>query len=190
MTAVIYVILIAVALSLAIFAVVVQRGASIAHLDKGLILSGLLAGAIQLGAGLAGYGIGAWILYADLVEKHSQFWIHVLAGILLAVVGIRMLAQAFRKHAILEHRIEKIDMKSDSIAFFRLCLNAFVAGIACGVLEVSLLLMLITVFFMALIFVIIGYFSSRAYGDEFSRKAYAIGGSILCILGVCLQVVG
>lgn len=190
MAAIIYVILIAVALSLAIFAVVVQRGASVVKLDTRLIGSGLSAGAIQLAAALAGYGIGTWILHADIVEKHSIFWIHVLAGILLAIVGVRMLFQAFQKKDILEHRMERIDMKHDSIAFLRLCLNAFVAGIACGVLEVTLWVMLVVLFAMALVFVLLGYYSGRAFGDEFSRKAYAIGGGILCALGVCLQVFG
>lgn len=190
MAAIIYVILIAVALSLAIFAVVVRRGASIAKLDKRLVGSGLLAGVIQLAAGLAGYGIGSLILRADLAKDHSAFWVHVLAGVLLAIVGIRMLMQAFQKHAILEHRIERIDMKSDSIAFLRLCLNALVAGVACGIMQVTLWVLLLVVFVMALIFVFLGYYSGRVFGDEFSRKAYAIGGSILCVLGVCLQVFG
>ncbi len=190
MAAILYVILIAVALSLAIFAVVVQRGASVVKLDKRLIGSGLSAGAIQLAAALAGYGIGTWILHADIVERHSSFWEHVLAGVLLAIVGIRMLFQAFQKKTILEHRVDRIDMKRDSIEFLRLCLNAFVAGIACGILEVTLWVMLIVVFALALLFVLLGYYSGRAFGDEFSRKAYAIGGCILCALGVCLQVFG
>lgn len=190
MAAVIYVILIAVALSLAIFAVVVQRGASIVNLDKRLIGSGLTAGAIQLAACLAGYGIGKAILHADIVDKHSTFWVHVLAGILLAIVGIRMLFQAVQKKTILEHRVERINMKNDSIAFFRLCLNALVAGVACGILEVTLWVLLVGIFVTALVFVLLGYYSGRAFGDEFSRKAYAIGGSILCALGVCLQVFG
>lgn len=190
MAAIIYVILIAVALSLAIFAVVVQHGASIVKLDNRLIGSGLLAGVIQLAAGLAGYGIGTLILQADLVDNHSVFWVHMFAGILLVIVGIRMLFQAFQKHAILEHRMERINMKDDTIAFLRLCLNALVAGIACGVLQITLWMLLVVVFVMALVFVLLGYYSGRAYGDEFSRKAYAIGGGILCVLGVCLQAFG
>jgi putative Mn2+ efflux pump MntP len=190
MATVVYVILIAIALALAIFAVIVQRGASIVKLDAKLVGSGLLAGALQLGAAVVGYGIGRWILSADLVRDHSIFWVHVLAGFLLAVIGIRMLLQAFARHTILEHRIDMIDMKYDTILFLRLCLNALVAGISCGLLEVNLLTMLVAVFAAALIFVVLGYLSGRIFGGESSGKAYALGGSLLCLIGICLQVIG
>ncbi|MEE3419975.1 MAG: manganese efflux pump [Lachnospiraceae bacterium] len=185
-----YAILIAAAMSMAVFAVTVQRGASVAKLDKNLLLSGLVSGALQLGATLAGYGIGKLILMKEHERGDSHFWPNVLAGILLLVVGIRMLLLAFRKQTILEHRIEKIDMKSDTLCFLRLCINAFVGAIACSLLGVSLLAMILSVFAASLVVVIAGYEVSRSFGDLSSSKAYAIGGSVLCAMGVILQVVG
>lgn len=187
---VLYVILIALALALAIYAVVVQRGASIVKLNSKLAASSLAAGVIQLGATIAGYGIGRWFLYEEMDGQRSHYWVRVLAGILLAVVGVRLLLLGFKKQNILEHREEQIDMKRDLVTFLRLCVNAFVAGIAFGILQVQLVLALIAVSVLAVAFVIIGYLSGRAYGGGSSNKAYAIGGGIMCAVGIFLQIFG
>ncbi len=187
---ILYVIMIAVGLAMAIYAVAAQKGASIVELDVRLIESSLIAGAMQFAAAIAGYGIGVWILSRELTHESNLFWVHVAAGFLLAVIGIRMLMTAFQKHTILEHRMEKIDMKADTISFLHLTLNALVSGIACGLMEVNLIVMLAAIFVASNLFVIAGYLTGRAYGGESGSKAYAIGGGLLCIVGVCLQVVG
>ena len=184
-----YAIVIAAAMSMGVLAVTVQRGASIAKLDRRLMFSALVGGALQLAATLAGYGIGRLILMKEYERGDSNFWPSILAGILLLVVGIRMLFQAFRKKTILEHRIEKIDMKADTLSFLRLCLNAFVGAVACSLLTVGLVPMILAVFVASLVVVILGYEVSRSYGDLMSSKAYAIGGGVLCLMGVILQVI-
>lgn len=184
-----YAILIAAAMSMAVLAVTVQQGASIVKLDRRMAFSALVSGALQLGASLMGFGLGRLILLKEKEQGANNFWPNVLAGILLVIVGIRMLLQAFRKKTILEHRIEKIDMRTDALSSLRLCLNAFIGAIACSLMGVNLVVMILSVFVASLVVVIVGYEVSRSYGDLMSHKAYAIGGSVLCALGVILQVV-
>ncbi len=190
MSTIVYIVVIALALALAVFAVAEEKGASIVKLDKRLVASGAVAGAMQLVSAIIGYGIGVLILSRELAANRSIYLIHVLAGFLLALIGIRMLIQGFKKHTILEHRMELIDMKADTIAFLRLGLNALFAGLAMGLIEANLMLLLACIFLASLLFVVAGYFGGRAYGGESSSRAYAIGGGLLCAVGVCLQVIG
>ena len=194
------VIIIALSLSLGIYAVVAQRGANIVKLDTAAAAMSAIWGLLELGAACLGYGIGHLILSHEaetfrsilkagrLAERPAQFWIRVLAGVLLAIVGIRMLLQAFRKKSFLEHRMERVDLQTDSLLSLRICLEALIVGIACGLLNTELILWLSTVFILSVFFAGIGYIGGRAYGALFTDQAVGLGGSILCLLGMLLQL--
>ncbi len=182
----IFVILIAVALALGIYGVVVQRGAQVVKLDRKMTFMAIAGGGISLAAACAGYCIGRWLLTGD-ISGHSVFWVHVLSGVLLAAIGIRMLVSAFRSKNCVEHRMENIDMRHDVMLFLRLCINAFIAGVACGILEFSLLAVVLAFFCAAAVFTAVGYISGRAFGGGPSSKAYLIGGIILCMMSILLQ---
>lgn len=182
-----FVIVLAAALSLGVFAVAVQRGAMLVHIDRVTALMSLIWGAISLGMVCAGYGIGKWILHFDLGSR-DMFWIHVTCGLFLAIAGVRMFYRAFRKKTFIERRMEKIDMKYDSILCLQLTASNFVAGIACGLLEAGIVRVIIAFFFLSTGFAIFGYLNGRANGPVLSDKAYFLGGAILCISGVVLQI--
>lgn len=181
------VIVIALALSLGIYGVVAKRGANLVKLDKKMAIMSAIWGLLELAAAMAGYGIGHWILTRELETDHSHFWVHVLAGVLLAVVGIRMLLQAFQKKTLLEHRMESVDMRGDALLALRICVQALIAGISCGLLSISFVTVVIAVFAFSIIFAVMGYIFGRAYGALFTDQAIGAGGVMLCILGVALQ---
>lgn len=184
-----FILLISIALALGIFSAAVQRGANIVKLDRRMAEMGVIAGALQLLAAAAGYGIGHWILGGDIQRTKSAFLAHVLAGVLLAVVGARMLMVAFQKKTLFEHRMEKIDMKADVLQTLKLCVNSLLAGVACGIMRFNLLSVILTVFAATAVCSVIGYISGRAYGGEqSSRIADAVGGGLLCAVGVLLQI--
>ncbi len=182
-----FVIVLAVALALGIFAVAVQRGAMLVNIDRTTMLMSLIWGVISLGMICTGYGIGKWILHFDLSGRNI-FWVHVICGVFLAIAGVRMLYRAFRKKTFIERRMEKIDMKYDSILCLQLTASNFVAGIACGLLEAGIVRVIIAFFFLSTGFAIFGYLNGRANGPILSDKAYFLGGAILCIAGVVLQI--
>ena len=63
------------------------------------------------------------------------------------------------------------------------------AGVACGIMQFNLLSVILTVFAATAVFAIFGYISGRAYGGEqSSRIAGAVGGGLLCAVGVLLQI--
>lgn len=184
-----YIILIAVALAFGIYGVVVQRGANLVRIDGRTAQMGLIWGALELFAVLAGYGIGNWILHFELERDRSIFWIHVLAGAILAAIGIHMLMRAFRKKTFLEHRMENIDMRADTILSLHACLHGCFAGIACGLLSLGFLQTLVSIFVISAAFAVAGYISGRAWGAEPSTRAYAIGGGLLCAVSIALQLI-
>lgn len=183
---VLFVIMIAAALSLDIFGALCNRGALIVKMDRKV--AGIVASCagMQLAASCAGYGLGT-LLLKNGMKEHSAFWVHAFAGVLLAAIGVRMLVQAFRKNSTREHRMDDIDIKTDLMISLGQCINALLAGIACGIMTYNFLYMVIAVALGTALFAAVGYFSGRSFGLTPSHKAYAIGGGLLCLISIALQ---
>jgi putative Mn2+ efflux pump MntP len=145
-------------------------------------------GSLEFVSALVGYGVGRWVLAGRIAEEQNRFWVHVLAGVLMAAVGFRMLLHAFQKKTLLEHRMDTVDIKTDTILSLRLCVQALFLGIACGLLILPIRTLLISIFGFSAIFAGIGYVSGRANGALFTDQATGIGGGLLCLLGIVLQL--
>lgn len=183
-----FIILISMGLALGIYGVVVQRGANLVRIDFRMSLMSGIWALLELLASLTGYGIGRWILRFEVARERSVFWIHILAGLIFIAIGVRMLLQAFKKKTFLEHRMENIDIRADVLLSLRLCVHGFFAGIACGILCLHLPLLLCAVFIISAVSAVGGYITGRSWGVEPCGKAYAIGGGLLCLAGIALQV--
>ena len=145
-------------------------------------------GTLELAFALIGCMAGRWVLTGRIAAEQNRFWIHILAGVLMAAVGLRMLLQAFQKKTLLEHRMETVDIKADTVLSLRLCIQAMLLGISCGLLRLPVHILLISVFGFSAIFAGIGYVSGRANGALFTDQATGIGGALLCVLGIVLQI--
>lgn len=182
------ILIISLALALGTYGVAAQRGANLVKLDRNTLIMSALWGVLELAAAFAGYGAGRWVLASEISSDHSVFWTHVLAGVLLAMVGISMLMQAFKKKTFLEHRMESVDIRTDVLLSMRACLSALLLGIACGLLLVPIKGFLLSVFGFCVLFAGIGYVSGRANGAILTDQAIGLAGCLLCILGICLQI--
>ena len=182
------IIIISLALALGTYGIAAQRGANLVKLDRNTLIMSALWGVLELAASFAGYRAGRWILTREVVTERSFYWVHILAGILLAAVGLRMLLQAFKKKSFFEHRMERVDIRADVLLSLRLCRQALFLGIACGLLMLPMRGFLLSVFGLSAIFAGIGYVSGRANGAVLTDQAVGLAGSLLCILGICLQV--
>ena len=182
------IIIISLALALGTYGIVAQRGANLVKLDRYTLLMSAIWGTMELAAAFAGYGAGRWILTRGVVTEHNLYWVHVLAGLLMAAVGLRMLLQAFRKKSFFEHRMERVDIRADVLLSLRLCLQALFLGIACGLLSLPIKGFLLSVFGLSAVFAGIGYVSGRANGAVLTDQAVGLAGSLLCIFGICLQI--
>ena len=182
------ILVISLALALGTYGIAAQRGANLVRLDRYTLIMSAIWGILELAAAFAGYRAGSWILEREIGAEHSAFWIHVLAGVLLAAVGLRMLMQALRKKSFLEHRMESVDIKTDVLLSLRLCMQALFLGVSCGLLMVPVSGFLLSVFGFSAVFAGIGYVSGRANGALLTDQAIGLGGSLLCILGIFLQI--
>lgn len=184
-----FIVLISISLALGTYGLVVQRGACLVRIDARMTLMAFICGILELAAALLGYGIGSRILLMELERERSVFWVHLIAGMILASIGVRMLLIAFQNRSILEHRMENVDIRADVLLSLRLCVHGCFAGIACGLLRFSLSRVLIAAFVITTGFATVGYITGRVWGVAPSGKAYALGGSLLCALSIALQLV-
>lgn len=176
------------ALALGTYGIAAHRGANLVKLDRYTVIMSAIWGSLELAFALTGCAAGRWILTGRIAADQNRFWIHILAGVLMAAVGLRMLLQAFQKKTLLEHRMETVDIKADTVLSLRLCIQAMLLGISCGLLRLPVHILLISVFGFSAIFAGIGYVSGRANGALFTDQATGIGGGLLCILGIVLQI--
>ncbi len=179
--------IIAISLALCVFGFIEQRGAMLVMLDGRVILMALIFGAVLLAASGAGYGLGQWILSEDLGD-HERFWIHVLSGILLAGTGIRFFSLALRRVSLLEHRMENVDMRHDTLLCLRFCFMELMAGVVCGLLQVSLPGFLTAIFCTNLLATAGGYAFGRANGAVLGRQCWLVSGALMWGLGIILQL--
>ncbi|MCR5295743.1 MAG: manganese efflux pump MntP family protein [Lachnospiraceae bacterium] len=184
---VIFVVVLASALSLGIFAMVVQRGALLVRFDRRTGAMAFIWGAISLLMTLAGYGIGRLVLLGD-IGKRDVFWVHVVCGIFLVLDGFRMFYRAFEKKTFIERRMEKVDMRQESLLCLQFAVSSMMAGIVCGLLEIGMIKVILSFFGLSTVSAVIGYFNGRANGPAYSDRAYLAGGVILCAAGVWLQL--
>ena len=160
-----------------------------------MILSVLLCAGIAAGCLLAGkillhyFQLESYHLSFDLRER-DIFLVHIIAGALLVVAGMRMLFLAFERKTLVEHRMDEIDVRHDAILGIRLCLLSLMAGVALGLLEYSLKEVLLVIGCMSVCFTAAGYFAGRAYGVGLCRRAYMVSGALLCAAGVLVQLPG
>ena len=176
------ILVISLALALSTYGIAAHRGANLVKLDRYTVIMSAIWGGLELIAALVGYAAGRWVEAGRIPAEQNRFWVHVLAGVLMAAVGVRMLMHALQKKTLLEHRMETVDIKTDTVLSLRLCAQALFLGISCGLLQ------LFCVFGFSAIFAGIGYVSGRANGALFTDQATGIGGALLCVLGIVLQI--
>ena len=186
---ILFIILISAGLAFGIYGVVIQQGANLVRMDVRTGAMGLVWGAIQLCASLIGYGTGRWILKCEMGREHSAFWANLLAGLILAGIGVRMLKKKKKKKTFLEHRMEQLDIRQDFLLALRMCVHGLFAGIACGLLQYSLPILLICAFVISVISALGGYISGQIWGAEPCSRAFGFGGVLLFLIGIALQVV-
>lgn len=186
---ILFILLISAGLAFGIYGVVIEQGANLVKIDSRTALISMLWGAVELAALLAGYGAGRWILMFETGRRHSIFWVHLLAGLFLTGIGIGFLIKAFKNKTFEEHRIEQLDLQKDFLPTLRVCIYGVLAGVACGLLEYSLSFLLISAFVVSVLSALGGYISGQVWGAEPCSKAFGIGGILLILIGIALQIV-
>ena len=171
--------LLAVGLSMDAFAVSICKGLATSKATlRGSFLCGIWFGGFQALMPLIGFFLGT--LFADAIKAFD----HWVAFILLAIIGINMLREAFG-HGEEETHDADFSAKTMFIMAVATSIDALAVGISLAMagnvnIWIAIALIGIITFLMSAAGVKIG----NVFGSRYEKKAQAAGGFILILLGL------
>ena len=172
--------LLAVGLSMDAFAVSICKGLSMkkASLKEGAVC-GAWFGGFQALMPLIGFFLGT--LFADAIKAFD----HWVAFVLLAIIGINMLKEAFSKECDCQEQDADLSVKTMFIMAVATSIDALAVGISLAMVGnvnilVAILLIGVVTFGMCVAGVKIG----NVFGSRYEKKAQIAGGVILILLGI------
>lgn len=175
--------LVAVGLSLDVFAAAVCEGAMLAKIEKKkLLIMGLIFCLWQLIAVTAGSAVTLIPVFRSSSGSIRYTWKYMSATIFLAL-AVYMLVRAFRHRYIFEQR-QELNYKNICLLALITSLDAFFAGIGLGFLSADLLLVTVDLLIATIVLAVAGTYTGYRLGYEQRNKAYGIGGIILAAAGM------
>ena len=171
--------LLAVGLSMDAFAVSICKGLAMKKATlRGSLTCGVWFGGFQALMPLIGYFLGA--LFAGAIEAFD----HWVAFGLLVLIGVNMLREAFGKDDG-EEATEDFSVKTMFVMAVATSIDAMAVGISlamAGNVDIffAVILIGVTTFVLSAIGVKVG----NVFGSKYEKKAEAVGGIILILLGV------
>jgi putative Mn2+ efflux pump MntP len=171
-------IMVAIAVSMDAFAIAICKGLSVEKVEKKhLISAGLWFGGAQAIMPLIGYLLGT--TFKDFIESVD----HWISFVFLAVIGINMIFESFKK-------AERLDSSFSPKAMFPLAIadsiDALAVGVAFAFLEVNIILAILLIGFTTFWFSFVGVKIGNCFGAKHKSKAEFVGGLILIVMGVSI----
>lgn len=170
-------ILLSIGLGMDAFAVSVCKGISMKKMNwKKACIIGLYFGGFQAIMPVIGYFFGSSF---ESIITNIDHWI---AFILLAIIGAKMIQEAFQKEE--EEYNEDISVKTMIVLSIATSIDALAVGITFAFLKVNLLLAITLIGTITFILSVIGTKIGNRFGDKYKSKAELAGGTILIIIGL------
>lgn len=170
-------ILLSIGLGMDAFAVSVCKGISMKKMNwKKACIIGLYFGGFQAIMPVIGYFFGSSF---ESIITNIDHWI---AFILLAIIGAKMIQEAFQKEE--EEYNEDISVKTMLVLSIATSIDALAVGITFAFLKVNLLLAITLIGTITFILSVIGTKIGNRFGDKYKSKAELAGGIILIIIGL------
>lgn len=174
---IIEVVLIAIGLAMDAFAVSVCKGISFKKMSwKKATIVGLYFGIFQALMPVIGYFLGT--AFETLVTRVD----HWIAFILLSLIGLNMLKEAFGKDA--ECCDDSVDFKTMAILSIATSIDALAIGITFAFLKTNILISALLIGIITFVICILGVKIGNKFGDKYERNAEVVGGLILILMGL------
>lgn len=171
------ILLISIGLAMDAFAVSICKGLSFKTMSwKKAIIVGLYFGFFQALMPLIGYFLGA--TFESVVTKVD----HWIAFILLGIIGINMIKEAFGNDE--ENQNDKVDFKTMIMLAIATSIDALAVGITFAFLKVNMVIATIMIGIVTFAICVIGVKIGNKFGDKYERKAEVVGGLILIFMGI------
>ena len=132
------------------------------------------------------------IVSLKFVSGEITTYNHLIAGVILIILGVRMLKEAFessKEEYIESHEMgfnKKKDLSLKLLAMFGIAtsIDALAAGITYGLIYEQLILATIVIATIAFLFSYIGSTFGKTLGHMIGNKANIFGGVMIILLGV------
>lgn len=169
---------IGIGLAMDAFAVSLCKGLAMKKMDwKKAIIIGLYFGIFQAIMPVIGYFLG--VGFEDKITSVD----HWVAFVLLAIIGINMIKEAFQKT---EEKVDgdQIDFKTMILLAIATSIDALAIGITFAFLKTNILLAITIIGIITFIISIIGVKIGNKFGSKYENKAEFAGGVILILMGL------
>lgn len=172
-------VLLGVGLSMDAFAVSVCKGLAVGKVKTShMAIAGAWFGGFQMLMPLIGYFLGS--SFHSYIEKFD----HWVAFILLVLIGVNMLREAFSKEEDNESNAS-FGFKTMFVMAVATSIDALAVGIALAMeAETNIWLSIICIGVTTFVLSAIGVKIGSIFGDKYKKKAEIIGGVILILLGL------
>ena len=172
--------LIAVGLSMDAFAVSICKGLSVQKVKpKHAACVALYFGGFQALMPLIGYFLGSSL--KSLIESYD----HWIAFVLLALIGVNMIREAFGKE---EKQNDSFSFRTMFMMAIATSIDALATGVSFAVTDTNIWLAISLVGATTFAFSAAGVKIGNAFGLKYKSKAEVIGGLILILMGVKILV--
>ncbi len=177
------VILIVAGISLDIFAAMEIEGAMLAKIRPRTLatVTGLVV-LLQQVFFFLGFGISYYLANNRMLFKSPQLMGRVIAVVIFALLGLRLLVKAIRREMIQE-RCREITVRQYVHIIAVASFYTIFAGFACGLMELSIWRMFFTIIISSFLVTIGGIYTGYHYGFELKTKLYAAGTVFLWCAG-------
>ncbi|MCR4674986.1 MAG: manganese efflux pump MntP family protein [Lachnospiraceae bacterium] len=182
-------IIIILGISLDVFATMEVEGAMVPEIKKGPLA---IACAITTGISL-GFFFGGYILCYEINEhkvfSYEKLTASIIAAVVFALLGVRLIVKAIRKEFVHESRRE-FGIKNYIKLIIVTSFYILAAGCACGFIEANPYVLLVTMIVCFILVVVGGILTGYHYGFEKKTFAYAFGATLLWIVGIYVILTG
>ncbi len=175
--------LIVAGIGLDIFAAMEIQGAMLAQVrKKTLAIVVAVVVILQLTFYLGGYAVFKLLAYYKYLE-HPVSYGEIIAVIVCALLGIRLIVKAIRREFVQEHRADSVKVFDYIRIVTAACLYALSAGAVCGLVGTTVWQLALIILIVSVVVVIGGVYTGFHFGFEIKTKAYVIGAVLLWIAG-------
>ncbi len=174
--------LVGVGLSMDAFAVSICKGLGMKRLNmKQALVIGLFFGGFQALMPFLGWALGTQL--ADFITPID----HWIAFILLAVIGGKMLLDAFRggdEGEAAEAKDAKLDLKELLMLAIATSIDALAVGITFAFLGVDIVFAIAVIGVTTFVISVAGVAVGHAFGARYEKGATIVGGVVLILIGL------
>ena len=176
-------IIIIIGISLDVLGTMEVEGAMLGEIKKkDAILASLMVIGIQLLFFFGGY-IACDLVVRYNIFTHGDTTASIIAVVIFILLGIRLLIKGIRRAFVEEHR-QEFSLARYMKGIFTLSFYTLCAGCACGFIDASPLLMLITIVICSVGVTVGGLIIGYHYGFGSKSTGYFVGTAFLWLAGV------